>query len=131
MATAYYLWSVPVNNPATIDRQPGLKLLAIEAKPESFAFHYSRDGREWTVGLGAVASEKLEGLINDPANAAAQLDQASLSELRKFGLVVLNPDGGIKYPISVTDIGMQTAKGLAEIRTAPSVPGRLLITDPE
>ncbi|WP_439126233.1 MAG: hypothetical protein ACNJA3_28095 (plasmid) [Pseudomonas rhizophila] len=120
-----------MNNPATTQRQPTLKLLAIETQPESFAFHYSRDGRKWTVELGAVASEKLQGLINAPTNGAAQLDQASLSELRKFGLVVLNPDGGIKYPVSVTEIGFRTAKGLAEIRTAPAVPGRMLITDPE
>ncbi|RMM39118.1 hypothetical protein QO021_30300 (plasmid) [Pseudomonas amygdali pv. lachrymans] len=120
-----------MSNLATNDRQPALKLLAIETKPHSFAFHYSRDGREWTVQLGAVASEKLQGLINDPTNGASQLDQASLNELRKFGLIVLNPDGGIKYPVSVTEIGIKTAKGLAEIRTAPAVPGRLLITDPE
>jgi hypothetical protein len=120
-----------VSNPASIDRQPALRLLAIETKPDSFAFHYSRDGREWTVDLGALASEQLEGLINEPTNSAAQLDQSTLGELRKFGLVVLNPDGGIKYPVSVTEIGIRTAKGLAEIRTAPGVPGRLLITDPE
>lgn len=120
-----------MSNPATIETPPHLKLLAIEVKPESFAFHYSRDGREWTVDLGAEASEKLEGLVNDPTNAPAQLGQVSLLELRKFGLIVLNPDGGIKYPVSVTDIGIRTAKGLAEIRTAPAVPGRLLITDPE
>ncbi|MBJ2202662.1 hypothetical protein P5706_36550 [Pseudomonas sp. ChxA] len=115
-----------MNNPATTER-PGLKLLAIETRPESFAFHYSRDGREWSVELGAVASEKLQDLIN----GASDLDQATLSELRKFGLVVLNPDGGIKYPVAVTEIGFRTAKGLAEIRTAPAVPGRMLITDPE
>lgn len=126
MATAHKLRSVFVNNPATTER-PGLKLLAIEARPESFAFHYSRDGREWAVELGAVASEKLQDLIN----GASDLDQATLSELRKFGLVVLNPDGGIKYPVSVTEIGFRTAKGLAEIQTAPAVPGRMLITDPE
>lgn len=120
-----------MNNPAITERQPGLKLLAIETKSESFAFHYSRDGREWTVDLGAVASEKLQGLINDPTNGATSLDQASLNELRKFGLVILNPEGGIKYPVSVTEIGIRTAKGLAEIRTAPAVPGRMLITDPE
>lgn len=115
-----------MNNPATTER-PGLKLLAIETRLESFAFHYSRDGREWAVELGAVTSEKLQDLIN----GASDLDQATLSELRKFGLVVLNPDGGIKYPVSVTEIGFRTAKGLAEIRTAPAVPGRMLITDPE